>query len=44
MTNKYYQKHKRKLHKEARGSYQNLSKEEKKQKVKKALRKILKLY
>ena len=29
MTNKYYQKHKERLRKEARERYQNLSKEEK---------------
>ena len=34
MTNKYYQKHKEKLRKEARERYQNLSEEER-QKAKK---------
>ena len=32
MVNKYYQKHKERLQKEARERYQNLSKEEKRQK------------
>ena len=34
MINKYYQKHKERLQKEARERYQNLSKEEKRQKKK----------
>ena len=33
MTNKYYQKHNKKLRKEARERYQNLSEEEKKTSV-----------
>ena len=41
MTNKYYQKHKEKLRKEARERYQHLSEEER-QKAKKGLRQILK--
>ena len=41
MTNKYYQKHKEKLRKEARERYQNLSEEER-QKAKKGSRQILK--
>ena len=36
MTNKYYQKHKERLRKEARENYQNLSKEEKDKKRKNA--------
>ena len=36
MTNKYYQKHKERLRKEAREKYQNLSKEEKDKKRKNA--------
>ena len=36
MTNKYHQKHKERLRKEAREKYQNLSKEEKDKRRKKA--------
>ena len=36
MVNKYYQKHKEKLQKEARERYQNLSEEEKDKRRKKA--------
>ena len=36
MVNKYYQKYKEKLQKEARERYQNLSEEEKGKKAKKA--------
>ena len=36
MVNKYYQKHKEKLRKEARGRYQNLSEEEKNKRQNKA--------
>ena len=36
MTNKYHQKHKERLRKEARKKYQNLSKEEKDKRRKKA--------
>ena len=35
MTDKYHQKHKERLQKEAHKKYQNLSEEEKKQKAKK---------
>ena len=35
MVNKYYQKHKKKLRKEARERYQNLSEEEKEKRGKK---------
>ena len=40
MINKYYQKHKEKLRKEARERYQNLSEEEKEKKGEKGLRQI----
>ena len=40
MVNKYYQKSKEKLQKEARGRYQNLSVEEKEKRRKKWLRQI----
>ena len=44
MTTKYYQKHKKKLRKEARERYQNLSEEEKRQKMKKGPRQISKSF
>ena len=44
MTNKYCQKQKERLQKEARERYENLSEEEKKAKDKKGSRKISKLY
>ena len=44
MVNKYYQKHKERLRKEARERYQNLSEEEKVEKGKKSSRKISKFY
>ena len=40
MVNKYHQKNKKKLQKEACGRYQNLSEEEKEKKAKKDLRQI----
>ena len=42
MINKFYQKHKEKLRKEARERYQNLSEEEKEKKGEKGLRQISK--
>ena len=42
MANKYYQKHKERLRKEAREKYKKLSEEEKRQQVKKGPRKISK--
>ena len=36
MTNKYYQKHKERLRKDARERYQNLSKEEKERRQKRS--------
>ena len=42
MANKYYQKHKENLQKEARKRYQNLS-EEKKDKIRKRLEKGIKI-
>ena len=44
MVNKFYQKHKEKLRKEARERYQNLSEEEKEKKVKKGPRQIPKSF
>ena len=41
MTNKYYQKHKAELRKEARGRHQNLSGEEKEKRRKKARERYL---
>ena len=44
MVNRYYQKHKKKLRKEARGRYQNLSEEEKEKKAKHGPRQIPKSF
>ena len=44
MVNKYYEKHKERLQKEARETYQNRSEEEKDKKRKKVPRKISKFY
>ena len=44
MTNKYYQKHKERLRKEAREKYENLSKEEKNTKSEKMPEKDIKIF
>ena len=44
MTNKYYQKHKERLQREARERYQNLSEEEKYKSKKKGPRQISKSF
>ena len=44
MANEYYQKHKKRLQKQAHERCQKLSEEEKKKKTKRGLRKMLKFY